>query len=84
LVSGIVQGVSFRSSVRNRATLLDLKGYVKNLDSNDVEAIIEGEDKNVDDLIEFCKKGPLLARVENIKINEEEYKNEFKEFEIRH
>lgn len=84
MVSGIVQGVSFRSSVRNRATLLDLKGYVKNLDSNDVEAIIEGEDKNVDDLIEFCKKGPLLARVENIKINEEEYKNEFKEFEIRH
>jgi len=84
IISGMVHGVAFRASVRNQATLLEVKGYVKNLDSGEVEAVFEGEDQNVDEIIKYCKKGPMMATVERFRIEEEKYENEFKEFEIRY
>lgn len=84
LISGIVQGVAFRASIRHKAILLDLKGYVKNLDSDKVEAVFEGLDEKVDEMIKYCKKGPMLSKVENIKIKEDNSKEKFDGFEIRH
>lgn len=84
LIHGRVQMVGFRYSTARKAQQLGVKGWIKNLPSGEVEAVLEGEDFAVTQLIEFCKKGPLFAHVSNLEIKEEPYKREFKQFEIRY
>ena len=82
LISGRVQGVWFRASTRNKAQQLGLKGWVKNTSDGKVEAIFEGEEKNIEEIIKWCHKGPSLAHVTHIDIKQEQYKNEYKDFQI--
>ena len=84
LISGKVQGVSFRTFIKHMAVSLNLKGYVKNLSSGEVEAIFQGEDKAIKEIINNCKKGTLASKVIDIKITEESNKSEFNGFEIRY
>ena len=84
LISGRVQGVTFRASTKRKAQSLGLKGWVRNTDDGKVEAVIEGEKEKIEKLIEWAKRGPRLADVENIKINWKEGKNKFDEFQIRY
>ncbi len=80
-ISGRVQGVLFRDTMKRKANKLGLKGWVKNLTDNRVEAIIEGE--NIQALLEWAKKGPLLSKVDNIDLEWENYQGEFNEFKIK-
>ena len=80
-ISGRVTGVFFRDFVGKNALDLKVKGWVKNV-GGEVEAVFEGEDENVDKLIELCKKGPESASVDNVEVKEEEYAGEFSSFEI--
>jgi len=59
-------------------------GFVKNRSKNEVEAVLLGEDKNVDELIKLVRKGPSSARVENLSI--QNYQKEYlrKSFDILH
>ena len=75
-ISGNVQGVGFRYSIYSLALFYRIKGWVRNLDDDKVEAIFEGEEDELKKIIEFCKKGPFLAGVEDIEIKEEEHKGE--------
>jgi acylphosphatase len=81
IVSGDVIGVGFRFHTRIKARNLDLKGFVKNLDSGEVEAVFEGEEGNVKEMIEWCKKGPEYTLVKNVKVEFENYTGEFESFE---
>ncbi len=83
IVSGKVQGVFFRANVKKKAEELNLKGYAKNIQDGTVEIAAEGNEEKIKELIEFIKKGPGIAKVENIKIKNKESEN-FKDFEIRH
>ena len=83
IVSGTVQGVFFRANVRNKALELGLNGYAKNLDNGNVEIVAQGNEDKLKELIEFIKKGPGIAKVENIQIKHKEPEN-FKNFEIIH
>jgi len=83
-VSGRVQGVFFRDSTRRIAEELGIFGWVKNLNNSKVEAVLEGEKEIIEKLIEWAKRGPTFARVDEIKIEWEEYKKEFENFEIRY
>lgn len=76
-ISGNVQGVGFRYSIYSFALIYGIKGWVRNIDEI-VEAVFEGEENKIKKLIEFCKKGPFSAKVENIKIKKEEFKGEDK------
>ena len=51
--SGIVQGVGFRYTVEKIAVELNLRGWVKNLKDQRVEALLQGERKVIE---EFCQK----------------------------
>ena len=84
LVSGRVQGVFFRQNTRERARALGLKGWVRNTEDGKVEAVFEGEREKIEKILEWMKVGPILARVENLEIKWEDFKNEFKDFEIRY
>jgi|SRR3989344_6321698 len=79
IISGEVQGVFFRKFVYEHAVKLGLKGYVKNTEEGSVEAVFEGEEKNVNEMVKLCKKGPREAKVKNITLIKEKFLDE-KEF----
>jgi acylphosphatase len=84
LVYGRVQGVFFRQNTQKLAQKLGLAGWVKNREDGGVEAVFEGEKEKVEKMIEWMKKGPPLARVEKVNVFWEEFKGDFKNFEIRY
>jgi acylphosphatase len=65
LVSGMVQGVCFRASARERARALGLTGVVRNLSDGRVEIIAEGPKDKLDALSRWARRGPPGARVED-------------------
>ena len=81
IVAGRVQGVFFRDNTRKKAIELGLNGYAKNLPDGTVEIVAEGNEDKLKELLEFIKKGPGIAKVENVKIKHKEPEN-FKSFEI--
>jgi acylphosphatase len=83
-VFGKVQGVFFRENTRKKAAEFELSGFVKNLPNGKVEAVFEGEQEKIEKIIQWIKKGPEAAQIENIEIDWQDYKEEFKNFEIRH
>jgi acylphosphatase len=83
-VSGIVQGVGYRWFVRKNAKILNLKGWVANLNDGRVEAVIEGEEEKIEKILKLMKSGHPFARVDEIKISFEDFKGEFEDFEIKY
>ena len=84
LVTGRVQGVFFRSATKHNAERHDVKGWVRNLPDDRVEAVYEGEKEAVQTLIDFCKHGPSGAKVTNIDLTWETYTGEFDRFKIKY
>jgi len=68
LVTGRVQGVFFRSYTQEKALELDLKGWVKNNPDGSLEAIFEGSDDKIQQILTWCKQGPPAAKVEELKV----------------
>jgi acylphosphatase len=72
VVYGRVQGVWFRGATREEARRLGAHGWVRNLPDGAVEAVFEGDPAAVHDLLRFCERGPVAARVERVETFEEE------------
>jgi Acylphosphatases len=81
-ISGRVQGVFFRAHTKEVAEKLGLTGWVRNLPDGRVEAVFEGEEEAVKEAIEWCKRGPPLARVEKVEVRYEDPTGEFRDFRI--
>ena len=84
IIEGRVQGVFFRHHTQEVAFRLDLKGWVKNRRDGSVEALFEGDKKKVDQIIEWCHRGPSEARVSNVHTTWENYTGEFDDFSIHY
>ena len=69
VISGRVQGVGFRYWMQSLAAKKSIFGWVKNTISGNVEALIVGNEKEVEDLIKLCKKGPLSSKVDHVKVS---------------
>ena len=82
LVSGRVQGVSFRDATRSQAEQLGLNGWVRNTQDGQVEAVVEGDSDTVQQMIEWCKSGPSSADVEDVSVENEQPEN-ISGFEVR-
>ena len=80
--SGKVQGVFFRANTREKAQEKGVKGWVKNLRDGRVEAVFEGPEDKVKEVIEFCKNNQPHAIVKDVEIEEEEPTGEFDSFRI--
>ena len=83
-VTGRVQGVFFRQATKVIAIKNNVTGWVRNLDDGRVEILIEGENKSVDSVIEWCNCGSANSRVHNIEVNNEDHSGEFESFEVRY
>jgi len=70
-VYGRVQGVGFRAATRAKARACGVAGFVRNTSDGGVEAAFEGDAQAVAELVEFCRTGPLLARVARVDVREE-------------
>lgn len=84
LISGKVQGVFFRGSAKEKAEKLGISGWIKNLRDGRVEAIFEGDKENINKMIEWAKKGPIGAKIEDFNLSWEDYKGDFSEFSIEY
>lgn len=65
-ISGRVQGVYFRSSMKNIADKLNIVGWVRNSDDGKVEAVVQGSAHDVTNIIDWCRHGPPSAEVNNV------------------
>ena len=83
VVNGLVQGVGFRYFVQREANKLGVKGFVKNLFTGEVLTVVEGEKAIVEEMIKKIRVGPSHASVKSCKVDWQEPKNEFKDFEVR-
>jgi acylphosphatase len=81
-VSGRVQGVFFRAKTTTLAHSLGLAGWVRNLYDGRVEAVFEGEKESVEKAIEFCRRGPPGAYVDDLVVRWEEWRGEYRDFTI--
>jgi len=84
LVSGKVQGVFFRQNTRRQAKARDITGWVRNTVDGNVEAVFEGEEQAVNELVDYCRHGPSFAKVENIQVAYEPYTGEFTDFSVNY
>jgi acylphosphatase len=81
-VSGKVQGVFFRQTTQEKAQSLGVKGWVKNLPDGRVEAVFEGEENAIKELVAFSRKGPRGALVTDFSVDWEAFADEFDDFTI--
>ena len=83
LVSGRVQGVSFRQSCAWEAKRLGAHGFVRNLPDGRVEAVFEGTPEVVEAMVAWCRRGPPLAEVSGLLRQDEPATREHHDFRIR-
>jgi acylphosphatase len=83
-VTGRVQGVGFRAHVEYSARQIGgITGWVRNVGYDTVEAVAEGERRDVERFIEMMKEGPRASRVEESRVEWEKPTGEFVEFGVK-
>ena len=70
VVSGVVQGVSYRASTVHEAERLHLAGWVRNRSDGSVELECEGDDEHVAALLVWCEQGPPGAHVRRVDVED--------------
>ena len=83
-VTGRVQGVYFRQNTKQVATRHGVTGWVRNLPDGRVEAMFEGDDMDVNEVIEWCHIGPPKAKVEDVDVKFQKYTGEFAGFDVNY
>ena len=83
-ISGKVQGVYFRQNTRIVSSRHGVTGCVRNLKDGRVEVILEGNETDVGEVIEWCQVGPAKATVDDVDIKYEKYTGEFQEFKVNY
>ena len=73
LIEGTVQGVFFRNFIRDCALAIGVRGYVRNLPDGKVEAIFEGRDDKVMEMLKRAKEGPKHSIIRNVTSEEMRY-----------
>jgi acylphosphatase len=71
-ISGRVQGVNFRVSMRDQARQANVEGWVRNLEDGRVEAVFEGTNAAVRRLVSWCYSGPPAADIERVELQWED------------
>jgi len=83
VVRGRVQGVAFRYHTARAAVQRQLTGWVANQADGSVQACFEGEEAEVLAMVQWCRRGPDLARVDELAERRGDYTGEFADFKIR-
>ena len=68
LISGRVQGVSFRAACQRMAWQHGVAGWVRILADGRVEAVFEGPAEQVERVLEWARRGPRVAEVTDVAV----------------
>jgi acylphosphatase len=71
ILTGRVQGVFFRASVKEAAENEGVAGWAANREDGSVEAVLEGPRPAVESVVGYCRTGPVNARVDSAEVAEE-------------
>ena len=82
-IEGTVQGIFFRAFLKENAERHNVKGFTRNLEDGRVEVFIEGDNDNVDKMVEICKKGPKHSQIKKVQEKQEPFQG-FKDFKVLH
>lgn len=82
LITGRVQGVSYRTYVQESATSLNLVGFVKNLSDGSVLVVAQGYPDILKEFVEYLYEGSLLAEVSSVSIDWQSPSKTFIEFSL--
>lgn len=82
VISGRVQGVFFRAETQRAASMYGVSGWVRNQRDGTVEAVVEGARPDVESLINWCRHGPPISRVDEVNVRWEAYEGAFDGFAI--
>ena len=80
VVTGFVQGVSYRKQTQRVAKNLGVKGWVRNVSNGTVEACLEGEEQAVDAVIAWCAFGPRRGKVDEIQVQVADFDGRYSDF----
>jgi len=81
LISGKVQGVFFRESAKELAEEINIGGWIKNRNDEKVEALITGDENDVNDFISWCHSGPSKAEVSEVIVSQQP-ETSFEKFKV--
>jgi acylphosphatase len=84
VIEGVVQGVFFRAGTKGKSCKLGLTGWVKNCPDGIVVAVFEGDIDKIDQIVEWCKKGPPGAVVRNTETIWEQPTGDYDSFTIKY
>jgi acylphosphatase len=79
-ITGKVQGVFFRQNTKRQAQSRGVCGWVSNLSDGRVEAVFEGENVSVTEVVDYCHHGPSFAKVESVEVFFENFTGDFLDF----
>lgn len=82
IISGQVQGVGYRYFVRSNARKLGLTGWVRNITNGKVEAILQGSQDQIEEMLALARTGPMLSDVKDIEVEWEDVKEIFGDLQI--
>ncbi len=82
-IEGTVQGIFYRAFVKENAERHNVKGFVRNLENGRVEIFLEGNNDDVDKMIELCRAGPKHSEIKNVEVKDEKFQD-LKTFKILH
>jgi acylphosphatase len=84
IVKGIVQGVNFRYYTQRQAIRGNITGWVRNLPDGSVAAVFEGDEQDVEAMVQWCRHGPPSAQVTELIVQPEEFRGEFSSFSLKY
>ena len=81
LIKGNVQGVFYRVSAKEVADAMGLVGWIRNTSEGNVEAMVTGMPYQLQDFLDWCRKGPSGAQVTGVEVEEKDEES-FTDFRI--
>ncbi|NMB66896.1 acylphosphatase [Candidatus Woesearchaeota archaeon] len=82
-LTGKFQVLVFNSYIKENAERNNLRGFLRNLEDGRIELFLEGDHRDIEKMIEICRKGTRQSKIEKIEQKDESFQY-FKEFKILH
>ncbi|MDP1695320.1 MAG: acylphosphatase [archaeon] len=80
-ITGSVQSMFFRTYIKEKADINNVRGFLRKLEDGRLEIFLEGNKEDVNEMISVCKNGPKHSIIRNIEEKETSFQD-FKEFKI--
>ncbi len=82
-LTGKFQVLVFNSYIKENVERNNLRGFLRNLEDGRIEIFLEGDHRDIEKMIEICKKGTKESKIQNVEEKQEKFQG-LKEFKILH